>query len=256
MKKLLFVLLGAFALSTATVYAQEPVIQDAKAAKLQEKEAKRKAKEEKKAKKAQEKADKKAEKAEKKDKKLAKLRAEYEEFIANYEPLNCNTGYPEVDAFMSNANTLFLTMVNVEQTIGYIEVVTEQVEDPMTGEMVTQATGIRNKKTGEPIKKSDALKNYGAASLKLTAAAAQGATLVSNGISAVTGAFSNPMSAIGIIAQAKKVFKSIKMTVNVIPLIQREIKENQDALKFYKDNLAGDEEAADSTETTTATPQE
>ena len=212
---------------------------------MQEKEAKRQAKEAKKAQKEKEKAEKKAAKAAKKDKKIEKLRAEYAEFIANYEPLDTNTGYAEVDTFMTNANNLFATMVAVEQQIGYIEVVVENVEDPLTGEVVPQATGIRNKHTGDPIKKSDALKNYGLASLQLTGAAAQGATLVMNGTSAVLAAVDNPMSAIAIIANVKKVMKNIKMTVNMIPLIQRNIKENTDTLKFYKDNLAGEEEDAE-----------
>ena len=245
MKKFLLILLGVFTLSTVTVYAQEAVEQDAKALKLQEKEAKRQAKEAKKAQKEKEKAEKKAAKAAKKDKKIEKLRTEYAEFIANYEPLDTNTGYAEVDTFMTNANNLFATMVAVEQQIGYIEVVVENVEDPLTGEVVPQATGIRNKHTGDPIKKSDALKNYGLASLELTAAAAQGATLVTNGTSVVLAAVDDPLSIIAIGGQVKKVMKSLKMTVNMIPLIQRNIKENTDALKFYKDNLAGEEEDAE-----------
>lgn len=242
MKKLLLILLSVFTLSSVTVYAQEAVEQDAKAAKLQEKEAKRKAKEEAKAQKAKEKAEKKADKAEKKDKKIEKLRAEYAEFIANYEPLDTNTGYAEVDTFMMNANSLFATMVEVEQEIGYIEVVVENVEDDLTGEVVPQATGIRNKNTQEPIKKSDALEAYGKAGLQLTSAAAEGATLVLNGTTAVMSAITDPMALITIGGKVKKVVKSLKMTVNMIPLIQRNIKENTDALKFYKDNLAGEEE--------------
>ena len=234
-------MLSMFALSTMTVYAQE-VIQDAKAAKLQEKEAKRKAKEAKKAKKEKLKAEKSAAKAAKKDKKIEKMRAEYAEFIANYEPLEANTGYAEVDTFMVNANNLFAIMVDVEQEIGYIEVIVENVEDPMTGEVVPQATGIRNKNTQEPIKKSDALKTYGIASLKLTGAAAEGATLVLNGTSAVLSAVTDPMAIIAVGGRVKKVMKNLKMTVNMIPLIQRNIKENTEALKFYKDNLAGEEE--------------
>lgn len=241
MKKFLLMLLSVFVLSSMTVYAQE-VVQDAKAAKLQEKEAKRQAKEEEKAEKEKRKAEKAAAKAEKKDKKIEKMRAEYAEFIANYEPLDTNTGYAEVDTFMINANNLFATMVDVEREIGYIEVIVENVEDPMTGEIVPQATGIRNKNTKEPIKKSDALKTYGLAGVKLTGAAAEGASLVLNGTSAVLSAITDPMAIIAVGGRVKKVTKNIKMTVNMIPLIQRNIKENTDALKFYKDNLAGEEE--------------
>lgn len=243
MKKFLFILLGAFVLSTTTVYAQEPVEQDAKAAKLQEKENKRKAKEQEKAEKEKQKAEDKTAKAEKKDKKLEKLQADYEEFIANYQPLEANTGIAEVDTFLVNANNLFATMVQVEQEIGYIEVTVEQVENPMTGEMESQATGIKNKNTGAAIKKSDALKTYGLAGIKLTGAAAEGATLVLNGTSAVLAAITDPMALLTIGGKVKKVIKSLKMTVNMIPIIQRHIKENTEALKFYKDNLDGQEEA-------------
>lgn len=241
MKKLLLILLSVFALNAMNVYSQE-VVQDAKAAKLQKKEAKRKAKEEAKAQKEREKAEEEIAKAEKKDKKIEKLRVEYAEFIANYEPLDTNTGYAEVDTFMTNANSLFATMVEVEQEIGYIDVIVENVEDPLTGEIVPQATGIRHKHTQEPIKKSDALKTYGLAGLKLTGAAAQGTTLVMNGTSAILSAISDPMVVLAVGGRVKKVMKNLKMTVNMIPLIQRNIKENTDALQFYKDNLAGEEE--------------
>ncbi|WP_298106609.1 hypothetical protein [uncultured Bacteroides sp.] len=241
MKKLLLILLGVFTLSTVSVYAQE-VEQDAKAVKLQEKEAKRKAKEEAKAKKAKEKAEKKAAKDKKKDKRIEKLRAEYADFIANYEPLDTNTGYAEIDTFMINANNLFAIMVEVEQEIGYIEVVMEDVEDEMTGEVTKQATGIRNKHTQEPIKKSDALKAYGSATLKLLTAAAEGTSLTANGVTAILSSITDPMALLTIGGKAKKVMKQVKMTVEIIPIIRRDIQENTDALKFYKDNLAGEVE--------------
>lgn len=244
MKKLLLILLGVFALSTATVYAQDPVEKDAKAAKLEAKEAKRKAKEAEEAKENAEKAEKNTAKAAKKDAKLEKLQKEYEEFIADYKPIEANTGIADVDTFLTKANALFATMVEVEQNIGYIDVVVEEVADPMSGEMVEQATGIRNKKTGEEVKKSDATKAYALAGLQLTTAALDGATLILSGTTAVMGAITDPMALLTIGGKVKKVVKSVKMTVNMIPIIQRRIKENTEALKFYKDNLGGDETPA------------
>lgn len=245
MKKLLLILLGAFALSTVTVYAQDPVEQDSKAAKLEAKEAKRKAKEEAKAKEKDAKAEKNTEKAAKKDAKLEKLQKEYEAFLLDYQPIEANTGIADVDTFLVKANQLFATMVEVEQNIGYIDVVVEEVADPMSGEMVEQATGIRNKNTGAAVKKSDALAAYGLAGLQLTTAALDGATLILSGTTAVMGAITDPLALLSIGGKVKKVVKSVKMTVNMIPIIQRRIKENTDALKFYKDNLDGEEAPAE-----------
>lgn len=237
-------MLGVFALSTATVYAQDPVEKDAKAVKLEAKEAKRKAKEEAKAKKNAEDAKEDEAKAVKKDAKLVKLQKEYEEFIADYKPIEANTGNADVDTFLVKANALFTTMRTVEENIGYIEVTVEEMVDPMSGDTVKQATGIRNKNTGEAIKKADATKAYTLAGLQLTTAALDGATLILSGSTAVMGAITDPLALLSIGGKVKKVVKSIKMTVNMIPIIQRRIKENTDAMKFYKENLDGAVEEA------------
>lgn len=236
MKKYLFILLGAFVFSTTTIYAQEPVEQDAKAAKLQEKENKRKAKEEEKAKKEKEKALKSSKKAEKKDAKIAKLEKEYAEFIADYEPLETNTGYAEVDTFFVRANELFAILVDVEQSIGYIDVRTHKEVDEITEEEIQVLDGIYNKNTGEEVQKSDALKAYGAAGLQLTGAAATGATLILDGTNAVLASITDPMALLTVGGKAKKVIKHVKMSVNMIPIIQRRIKENTDAMNYKKNN--------------------
>lgn len=235
MKKFLLILLGVFALSTMTVYAQENV-QDAKAAKLQEKEAKRKAKEEAKAKKEKEKAEKASAKAEKKDAKIAKLEKEYAEFIANYEPLETNTGYAEVDTFFVRTNELFAILVEVEQSIGYIDVRTHTEVDEITEEEIQVLDGIYNKNTGEEVQKNDALKAYAKASLQLTTAATTAASLVLEGTNAALASITDPMALITVGGKVKKVIKSLKMSVNMIPLIQRRIKENTDAMNYKKNN--------------------
>lgn len=227
--------LNAFLICAMVAYAQEPV-QDAKVAKLQEKEAKRKAKEEENAAKKEKKAKEKELKAEKKDAKIAKLESEYYEFLANYEPLETNTGYAEVDSFFHRANELFEVLVEVEQSIGYIEVKTHTEVDEITEEEIQVLDGVINKNTGEEVQKNDALKAYGKASLQLTGAAATAATLALEGTSVVLASVTDPMALITVGGKVKKVVKSIKMSINMIPIIQRRIKENTDAMNYKKNN--------------------
>lgn len=89
MKKLLFMMLGAFLLSTTTVCAQELT---AKEKAKQEKEAAKQAKE-------NAKKEAKLKKAAKKDAKIADLRVEYTEFLKEWEPIEANVGIAEVDTF-------------------------------------------------------------------------------------------------------------------------------------------------------------
>ncbi len=221
----------------STVYAQEVVDNDdKKAAKMQEKEAKKKEKEAKKAEKEKAKAEKKEAKKEKKDKKIAKLEAEYAEFIANYQPLEANTGYAEIDSFYTHTNELFETLVQVEQSIGYIEVKTHMEVDEATEEEIQVLDGIVNKNTGEEITKKDAWKAYGLASLQLTTAGLTAANLVLEGTSAIASSLTDPVALMTIGGKAKKVLKSIKMSGQMIPIIQRRIQENKDAINYKENN--------------------
>lgn len=242
MKKLLFILLGAFMLSTTNVFAQEQTKAaeqgqtDARAEKLSAKEAKRKAKEEAKAKKEAEKAEKARAKSEKKDKKIAKLEAEYYEFLANYEPLDTNTGVGAADTLFMETNDLFATLVNVEQNIGFIDVRTHKEVDEITEDTIQVLDGVYNKNTGEEIQKDDALKAYTEAGLQLTTAALTATNLSMQGANVVLGAISDPMALITVGGKVKKVIKTVKMSANMIPIIQRRIKENKEALNFKKNN--------------------
>ena len=91
----------------------------------------------------------------------------------------------------------------------------------------------QNKKTDEPIAKNDALKVYSIATLNLTEAAARGVSLTAESVSALASLTSDPLT-IG--KKVKQATKAIKMSVNVIPLIQRNIKENTEKLKYKKAN--------------------
>lgn len=94
----------------------------------------------------------------------------------------------------------------------------------------------KNAKTGEPIAKNDALKVYTIAGLNLTEAAARGVSLTAESASALLSLTSDPLKALSIGKKVKQATKAIKMSVSVIPLIQRNIKENTEKLKYKKAN--------------------
>lgn len=233
MKKFLFMLLGAFMLSTTGVYAQELTAKEkAKQKKEAQKQEKKNAKKEAKIKKAKE-----------KDAKIEKLRADYAEFLAEYQPIEANTEVAEVDSFFVHTNELFALLVKVEDNTGFIEMVPEPYFDE---EMGTNDTiwNARNAKTGEPIKKSDALKTYTEATLDLTLAASQGLLLTTESVSALAALTADPSKALLALSSIKKVkqaTKSINMSTKVIPLIQRNIKENTEKLKYKKANEGQEE---------------
>ncbi len=236
MKRLLFILVSVFCLSTLTTYAQEVIEQDSKAVKLSAKELARQEKEREKAAKDSIKADRAHQKKQAKKEKRENLEVEYYEFISNYEPIPTNTGYKDVDDFFKSTNELFAILVDVEQQIGFIEIITHEEIDDITGDTIQVVDGIVHKETREPIKKSDALETYTTATLQLTSAAATAATLSLGGVSAILSAIDNPFAAIPVVTQVKKIGKSVKMSVNMIPIIQGRIQENKDALNFKRNN--------------------
>lgn len=234
MKKFLFILVGMFLLQTTYVAAQEMTKEEKKAAKMEAKEAKRKAKEEAKEMKELESAEKAEAKAEAKDMKIAKLRADYEKFMENYKPIEPNSGLANVDSFFVHTNELFARMKGVEENIGFIEINTRYEADE-DGDTIT-IMDIKNKQTGEEIKKADALKTYSMASLELTTASLQATNLALEGPLALTDLASDPLKAMILGKKIKSSMKAIKMSAQLIPLIQRGIKENSEALKQAKNN--------------------
>ena len=216
MKKYLLVLLGLFVLTTTT-YSQE-LTEKEKA--RQEKEARKQAKE-------NAKKEAKLKKAAKKDAKIADLRADYEEFLAEWEPIEANIGIAEVE--------LFALLQRVEENTSFIEMVPEPYFDEEMG-VTDTIWNAKNKNTNEPIAKNDALKVYSIATLNLTEAAARGVSLTAESVSALASLTSDPLKALTIGKKVKQATKAIKMSVNVIPLIQRNIKENTEKLKYKKAN--------------------
>lgn len=225
MKKLLFMMLGAFLLSTTMVCAQELT---AKEKAKQEKEAAKQAKE-------NAKKEAKLKKAAKKDAKIADLRVEYTEFLKEWEPIEANVGIAEVDTFFVHTNELFALLATVEENTGFIEMVPEPYLDEEMG-VTDTIWNAKNAKTGEPIAKNDALKVYTIAGLNLTEAAARGVSLTAESASALLSLTSDPLKALSIGKKVKQATKAIKMSVSVIPLIQRNIKENTEKLKYKKAN--------------------
>lgn len=225
MKKYLFILLGAFVFSTTTVYAQELT---AKEKEKQEKEAAKQEKE-------NAKKEAKLKKAAKKDAKIADLRIEYAAFLEEWVPIEANIGLAEVDTFFVHTNELFDLLRRVEENTGFIEMVPEPYLDEEMG-VTDTIWNAKNKLTNEPISKNDALKVYSIATLNLTEAAARGVSLTAESVSALTSLASDPLKALTIGKKVKKASKAIKMSVNVIPLIQRNIKENTEKLKYRKAN--------------------
>lgn len=230
MKKYLFIMLGAFILSTTTVYAQELT------AKEKEKQEKEAAKQEKENAKKEAKLKKSAEK----DVKIAELRVKYDEFLKEWTPIETNVGLAEVDTFFLHTNQLFDLLRRVEENTGFIEMVPEPYVDEEMG-VTDTIWNAKNKNTNEPISKNDALKVYTIATLNLTEAATRGVSLTAESVSALSSLISDPLKALTIGKKVKQATKAIKMSVQVIPLIQRNIKENTEKLKYKKANEGKEE---------------
>jgi len=160
-------------------------------------------------------------KAAKKDAKIADLRADYEEFLAEWEPIEANIGIAEVDTFFIHTNELFALLQRVEENTAFIEMVPEPYFDEEMG-VTDTIWNAKNKNTNEPIAKNDALKVYSIATLNLTEAAARGVSLTAESVSALASLTSDPLKALTIGKKVKQATKAIKMSVNVIPLIQRD----------------------------------
>lgn len=224
MKKYLFILLGIFVLST-TVYAQ----------KLTEKEKARQEKEAAKQEKENAKKEAKLKKAAKKQAKDAERRADYEAFLKEWEPIEANVGIAEVDTFFVHSNELFALLVSIEQNIGFIEMVPEPYFDEEMGVNDT-IWNAKNKLTNEPIAKNDALKVYSLALLDATTATASTVSLTAEGVSAIAALTGDPLKALTLGKQVKKVGKYIKIAGDILPLTIRNIKSNTEKLKYKKAN--------------------
>lgn len=216
--------MGIFVLST-TVYAQE----------LTEKEKARQEKEAAKQEKENAKKEAKLKKAAKKQAKDAERRADYEAFLKEWEPIEANVGIAEVDTFFVHSNELFALLVSIEQNIGFIEMVPEPYFDEEMGVNDT-IWNAKNKLTNEPIAKNDALKVYSLALLDATTATASTVSLTAEGVSAIAALTGDPLKALTLGKQVKKVGKYIKIAGDILPLTIRNIKSNTEKLKYKKAN--------------------
>ena len=123
-------------MSKPTTNAQGVNEQDSKDVKLPAKELERQEKEREKAAKDRIKADRAHQKKQAKKEKRENLEVEYYEFISNYEPIPTNTGYKDVDDFFKSTNELFAILVDVEQQIGFIEIMPHEAIDDITGDTI------------------------------------------------------------------------------------------------------------------------
>ncbi len=243
-KRLFKIVTCALLICSPAIKAQD-VVTDSKAEALEQQAKAKQEKGDKKANKKKSKAEKKADKATKKAQKREAAEKAYYEFLANYQPIEANTGYEAVDAFITRCNGLFETLVGVEQSVGYIEVVTHREYDDFMEDTITVVDAVRSKISGEEVDRGDAAKAYTAASLQLTTATAELTTLTLEAANVVTSSISNPMQAIPVVAKIKPISKQLKVTGQVLPVIAKRIQENRDALNFKRNNLASEAETED-----------
>lgn len=251
MKRFVLMLMGAFLLGWTGVLAQDVVESDSKAERLEAQADKKQDKGDKKADKKKSKAEKKKAKADKKAEKRAKAEAAYYEFLANYQPIAADTGYESIDSFVVRCNGLFETLAGVEQSIGYIEVVTHKEYDDFMEDTITVVDAVRSKITGEEVARKDAALAYTNAAISLTGATAELATLTLEATNVVMSTVSDPLQAIPLVAKIKPISKQLKITGQVLPVIVKRVQENRDALNFKRNNLADEADPAEAAETAT-----
>lgn len=155
--------------------------------------------------------------------------------MKEWEPIEANVGIAEVDTFFVHSNELFALLVSIEQNIGFIEMVPEPYFDEEMGVNDT-IWNAKNKLTNEPIAKNDALKVYSLALLDATTATASTVSLTAEGVSAIAALTGDPLKALTLGKQVKKVGKYIKIAGDILPLTIRNIKSNTEKLKYKKAN--------------------
>lgn len=235
MKKIFNITLSVFVLSFLFSCApSKQVTAESKAAELQQKEQLRRAKEEKKEAKEFAKIEKKNKKEEKKLAKLQKLQKKYDCFMCDYKPLGACTSIKCVNDYFCSCDKIFVEMAHVNENIGFIEVKTRTYTDE-DGIEITEMSAS-NKNTGAFIKKSDALKTYTKSGIILADCLLKATNLATNSTKVLASLTKDPLKAFSIRKKLMKSVKALKMSVQVIPLIQRKIKNNTEALQQIKNN--------------------
>lgn len=235
MKKVIYIILGIFALNMLFSCAQNELVKVEKyAAKLAKKEKKRKIEEGKREAKEFNKILRRQLKEKRKLKKLERIQNEYDEFLIEYRPLGASTSIPEVNDYFCSCDKIFAEMVSVNEVIDFIEVKIKKIIDE-DGLEITEMVAI-NKNTGRFIKKQDALKTYATSGVVLANCLLKAKDLVMNSPKVLKALFNDLSKAFSIRKKLLKSVKALKMSVQVIPLIQRKIRNNTDALRQVKNN--------------------
>ncbi|MDR0745525.1 MAG: hypothetical protein LBF17_03415 [Mediterranea sp.] len=204
------------------------------AAKIAEKEAKRAAKEDAKAEKELKKLEKAEAKAGAKKEKRDKDQAKFDAYIEKWEPVDISSissNLPNTIQLFEQSNVLFATMKEVHDYIDYI-----QIEALPENEEGIVEMKITNKKTGEDIAKTDALKTYAKATLDLTTAALNAGNIALIIPSALAEVVSNPLSGLTLSKKVKDAAFAVKYSIDAIPLIKAKIEDNIAAVKQSKNN--------------------
>ncbi|MDD4610115.1 MAG: hypothetical protein PHY71_08265, partial [Bacteroidaceae bacterium] len=160
-------------------------------------------------------------------------RIKYQKFLETYEPIKACTGINDLDDFFRETNLIFALVYDTERKIDFIQIETREIEE--NGLKLTEMYA-RNKNTGKEIGKSDALKAYSEATVKLGGAAVAAYKLAKSSAALYKIFSKDPSLLLTYMMKIKKSVSALYMTVKVIPLIQRKIKENSEALKQLKNN--------------------
>lgn len=232
MKKILFILLSAFAMNVTYVYAQN--------VNLTEKEQKAKDKEKKEAEKKNKKEEKERAKA---AKKAAKREAQYQKFkemVENYEPYEFDTkNIAELDTLIRDLNLMMVDVVALEKEYDTVEMVAEPfVDEDGVADTIWYA---RNKTTQERYSKEEAetlLKSQRSTVLSQNVRAG---ALVAQGVAAgaaVASAKLKPLEKLATAAEATSLLNQAKLIKYGLTSMNFHLKKNMELLGFQLDNEA------------------
>lgn len=237
MKKFFIALLAMGITYTGNVFAQEVTVESEQADKISEEEAKRLQEEEEKALEEYNKMIEEMEKDQKKFEKRLKKEAKFKEFIATWEPVDYadidSTKMPNVVTFFKDSNEFFTTMAKVYSYIDYIQVETKDTIDA-EGIEVTEVQQLGN--DGQELGKKARTTNVIKATADLSLAGLQAANVVLASPLALTDLTSDPLAALSLGKRIKKTLSTVKMGVEIIPLLKYKVNDNKAARKQLENN--------------------
>lgn len=235
MKKGLYVLIGIMTITLFFSCAQNELVKvQKKAEKLAKEAEKRRKKEEKREAKEFQRLMKLQQKEAHKLERLKKIKEDYDEFLIEYRPLGASTSIPEINDFFCCCDRIFADMVSVNEVIDFIEIKTKKIADE-DGIEITEMVAV-NKNTGKYIKKNDALKTYATSGVVLANCLLQAKKIITDSPKLLKAILKDPAKVFSLRKKIVRSVKALKISVQVIPLIQRKIKENTEALRQMKHN--------------------